>query len=657
VQKRSLVLGCLLAGVLLLILLAAGGAWWYFRGEFTTADVPPASPVQVTLLSPVSGDEVAAGDFVHVGLQALAPEAIVWSEVFVDGVSLGALTESAEHASWTWQAWPAGIHVLSGRAQTTDGQLGVSQTVIVNVLALTDVFQASAAAGQTLEDVGAKFGLPAVQIASANPKLDPSKPLGDGQPVNIPTGGGKAGGAQPPAGGGNAPGAGGAPFLIKWELKLTGQVDKSYCYVSDGSGTWDKMPKQPFQFFGGLDNLYTQVFDVTPPSEVTVQAQCWGWLGGVLKYLGQGEAKSASKDPIQLNGDGFQLVGTPNWPDGNELQADVFGPQVPAPYALRKTTDPTECFSHKGNLSLCKEVIGNPSVSDFILVWEWIPGTQWPGAQIWLNDIKGYRVYEIDPLTKAEKFMKYVSPAARKIALLPLQWGPRCYGVQALHTSFQYGVLTSAMDIYCPGTEPPTEKVVLKPVQWMTTGGSWVASEGCTLGPYQPPDGFGYPEPKIAVGSWVRDDGGCYEESEWAGGIKFLPPVMPPGSVVHYAYLSFSKTFLDFGASGWQSPAKPQNCVATLGTGSKDWTGIINPVHFADSPSLISFYKPLTPVSQYSSSGIDVTWVVYDWVTNPMSNHGFIFRPVSPPQPIGGGTGRCVSGLGNFQLVIYYFSP
>ena len=183
--------------------------------------------------------------------------------------------------------------------EAADGQLGESQTVIVNVVAMDETMQVQAGPSETLAQVGAKFGASPDQMAAANPKLDPSTPLSDGQPVNVPTGGSQPPGGGGSPGGGSGPGGGKVPFVINWELKLNGQADKSYCYLSDGSGKWEKMPQPPFEFFGGVDNLYTQVFDVTPPTEATIQAQCWGWLGGVLKYLGQGQTKVVNEVPFR----------------------------------------------------------------------------------------------------------------------------------------------------------------------------------------------------------------------------------------------------------------------------------------------------------------------------------------------------------------------
>jgi len=146
----------------LVLVALVGGAWWFFMGQYTMSPGGPAptSAVQVFLLSPSSGDDVAAGDIVQVDLKAVAPGALSWSELFVDGASLGAVAESPESVSWTWQAWPAGVHVLAGRTQAEDGQIGESQSVIVNVVATGDVIQVSAGPSETLEQVGAKFGVP-----------------------------------------------------------------------------------------------------------------------------------------------------------------------------------------------------------------------------------------------------------------------------------------------------------------------------------------------------------------------------------------------------------------------------------------------------------------------------------------------------------------
>ena len=670
-RKRSFRWGCVLAVLLGLALLTlGGGAWWFFIGQYTMAAVPPASPVQVFLLSPSSGDEVAAGDFVPVNLQALAPEAISWSEVFVDGISLGAVTESPESVSWTWQAWPAGVHVLSGRAQAADGQMGESQSVIVNVLALSDTFQASAEAGQTLEEVGAKFGVPPNQMAGANPKIDPTKPLSDGQPLKVPTGGG-AGTGQPQPPGGAGQGGLIFPFSIVWKFKPTEPVDKSYCYTSAGNGIWEKMPKQPFEFFPGLGNVYTQVLDALPPQKPIFQMQCWGWLGGALKYLGQAQAEKAwDGGLVSLIGQSFELTGTPQWPDGNQPQPDVITLKVPPPYGVREPKDAADCAAHAHPVLgafVCKTLMGPSSTmkEHFILEWEWQPGLNIPGNSAWINEIDGYEIYEILPDTGAPPtYMKLAKPPASKVAAVPLLLGYRCYGVKAYAEGPQYGgKVESEMATYCPGQPAVTKKVILNPSDWMTTGGEWISTKECDI--YPPPGlgagGVGPQKPEILVGSYVQTYDDCYLEGSFAGGVKFLIKDLPPGAVVQKALLKFSKVFVFYGATGEALKAKPQICAQTLGKAVKDWTGITNTLHYAEAPQLESFSNPFVSIGQYMPSPIDVTSVVKSWVKYPPLNHGFIFHPASPPQPKvedgDYGTGDCESEVGNFQLEIYYFAP
>ncbi|MFH1186464.1 MAG: Ig-like domain-containing protein [Chloroflexota bacterium] len=656
-KKRPLRLGCVLVGLLALILLGlGGGAWWYFRGQFTTT-AASSSPVQVTLLSPVSGDEVAAGDLVPLNLRALAPEAISWSEVFVDGLSLGAVAESPEHASWTWQAWPAGVHVLTGRAQAADGQMGESQTVILNVLALRDVIQAPAGAGQTLGDVGAKFGVPPDKMAGANPKIDPSKPLPDGQPVNVPTGGaGGSGQPQPPAGGGS--GSVGPYLSITWKFKASEPVDKSYCYTSIGDGNWEKMPKQPFEFFPGLENVYTQVLDALPPGKPVFQMQCWGWLGDALKFLGQAQAEKAwDGGVVSLIGQSFVLTGTPG---GNGPQADVVGPQIPAPYAFRQTTDVTDCFAHKGNLDLCKLIAGK-MLNDILVVWEWQPGANWPGQTAWLNKINGYRVYQLASPGSKKMLLQEVTSPAVKVTAVQLPLGKACYGVEAYAESYELGGLSSAMTTFCIGESPATQKITLAPTQWMTavfresTGDCEDVGLASKYVYEQNINGFGF-KPEVVVGSFLRDED-CYVATKSSGALKFDSLVLPPGAVVQKAILKFSKLFLDYGASGMSLGAKPQSCVSSLGRATADLPGYVSPDHFMKLDiQYWGWFKPITSVFPYLNE-VDVTWTVADWLAHASSNHGFILVPVPAPKPADGGVGRCESGLGNFQLVIHYFTP
>lgn len=669
-KGHPLRLGLVVTGLIVLALVAlGGGTWWFFVGQYSLAEVPASSPVEVFLLSPMSGDEAAAGDSVMVNLQAVAPEAISWAEVFVDGMSLGAVTESPESVSWTWQAWPAGIHVLSGRAQAADGHMGESQTVILNVVATDETIQVQAGASETLAQVGARYGVAAVQMAGANPSIDASKALGDGQAVRVPIG---ASSAQP-AGGGEAPGGGSGtgggrlPFSIKWELQITGQVDRSYCYLSSGYGEWDKMPKPPFEFFGGRNGLYTQVFDVTPPSDAAIQAQCWGWLGGALKYLGQAEARMTPGSLIRLPGDGVLLSGEPNWPEGT--QPPVGKPQykVPPPYAVRKTEDPAECFSHKGTLELCKQAIANPTATSFVLIWEWMPFVDLSGATKWNNVVDGYRVYRIDPPTGMRQFLKAVVPGYKKMALLPIPSGKSCYGVEAVAEGFQVDeYFFSDMVTYCPGTEPPTKKIVLKPVNWLSVG-HFAESQDCNSKEFFHflfADYYDAKPNDLMVGSIFQQDADCGREADVAGAVKFLLPQLPGGAVVQGAKLRFAETFNEYGASGLATNMKLA-CADGWGTAKQDWTGLVNADHYVDyyeKPNLLmttAYYKSLDSLSGWDHSpDLDVKWQVIDWIEDPASNHGFILSPRLWPVPAAAnGSGECFSQFGGFELEISYFTP
>lgn len=651
-KKRSPLRGCLLPGLIVLLLLAAAGAWWFFRSQSGPAAGPPPSPVQVFLLSPASGDEVGTGDFVPVSLQAEAPAGIASSELFVDGESLGVVSDSPESALWTWRAWPAGVHTLSARATSGDGLVGESQTVIVNVLVLSDTMDVLAAEGQTLADVGAQFGVPPDQMAGANPHANPSKPLVDGQPVHVPTGG-----AAPLPPGGGGPGGGNVPFSIVWDLKLTKQADKSYCYLSNGSGVWDKMPKPPFTFFQSMDNLYTQLFDALPQQEIVIQAQCWGWVGGALEYLGDGQTSfdaHQAANELMVDGKAFQLIGHPQ---SEPILREGTTSAIPPPYALREPKNTSDCESHGGDAALCEDILNAHVKSNIVLEWEWQPGNNWPGNPTWINDINGYEIYEIDPLNNSQKYMKEVNPASTKATALPLPWGARCYGVQAYVEGPQYGgIFFSEMDTYCPGEPPATQQVIETPSDWLTSGGEWINNGECPLKtPFFSFDG----QPTVLVGRYITDyDGGCYREGSYSGGVKFPVAPLPPGAVLQKALLRFSTVLMDYGAPFVAAGVEPEACVSELGRATQDWSGLGNADHFSKTElSGAAFYSPDTSISGWFLSDTDVTAQVHVWLKYPENNHGFILIPMEAPYPYGGGTGKCLSGLGNFQLEIDFYAP
>jgi hypothetical protein len=177
VKKRLWPWGCVIPGFVILVLLAAAGAWWLLRSRLAPVKPSDESPVHVFLTSPVHGDEVNAGDWVQVRLQAIAPEAIESAELLVDGQSVAVTEDSPGNAWWSWEAWPPGVHTLIGRANTVGGESGDSQTVILNVLVGNGSLDVRAAEGQSLEEIGAHYGVGPDEMAGANPELKPADTL------------------------------------------------------------------------------------------------------------------------------------------------------------------------------------------------------------------------------------------------------------------------------------------------------------------------------------------------------------------------------------------------------------------------------------------------------------------------------------------------
>lgn len=655
-EKRSTRWGCLLGVILILVILLLGGGWWLYRSQTSVPAGEPPSLVLVTITSPSSGDEVNAGDFVSVSASAIAPDAIQSMELFLDGQSLGKLTDPS-NASWTWQAWPLGIHSFYAQATDDKGHVGYSQVVIINVLAGNGVMQIPAAEGETLDVIAGKFGLPPGAANGSNPFINPLQPLPEGQPVKIPVGKG---------GSGNGSGQGAAPgspfFFIEWNIKFTQPVNQSYCYTSTGDGKWEKMPKDPFTFFDGVDVIYTQV--ISAAENVVVQVDCWGWLAGVLKYLGQGQAQFSAIQPpgeVTISGEGFIINGIPKFPPIKEEQFLAGGLEVPPPFALRKSTDEADCTAHGHPILapfICKDLMKKPGY--LVLEWEWTPKfcAPWDINCKWYDTIDGYRLYEIDPATKKKTFISEIKPQASKIAAVQVPWVQKCYGVEAFTTSSI--PISSEMVTYCPGQLYKMEHVVLTPTHWLTTGGEWIQNGDCDeyggLDYYESVNqkGFGNQVGQVLVGSYLVDDDDCYREGYYWGGVQFdLKAGLPFEIAIQKAELSFSKAFMDYGATGWAG-GKPISCIKSIGNAKSDWSGLSAGNHFASkSPFSSSFYVSVSPfVGQ-----VDVTTFVKGWLKNPAGNHGLVLLAASAPHPSGDGSGECLSGLGNVQLNIYYLAP
>lgn len=668
-KKRSLRWGCLAGILLVVLLLAGGGIWWYLGQKVRPSESAPESSVLVYVVSPSAGDEFEVGAYLPVTVQSVAPAPITSVELFVDGQSIGKVTESPENASWTWQALTVGVHTLYAQAVTGEGEVGNSQTVIVNVYSGDGLIEVSAQEGQSLDRIGAGFGVPPDQMAGANPQLDPAQPLPDGYPVQVPISGGKDAGGG--AGNGSSEGGGALPILfIDWQFTPTEAVDQSYCYLSSGNGVWEKMPKKPFEFFKGAQVNYPQYGVELRDDTGVMQVQCWAWLGGTLKFLGEGQTEFDVLDLPQqfvVSGSGFQLTGQPNLPVKEDQFTGGMTLNIPPPFAMREPADTADCTQHYGNILagfVCDALLNAPIKQFVILQWEWEPKANWPGSKTWLNEIDGYRIFEIDPFTQNEKYMKEIKNPVQKVAAVPLPWGAKCYGVRAF--SNDPAIEASAMSTYCPGDSPTPEVMTLTPSDWLTSGGLWEEDGDCDT--YGGGDayllanqngGFGNKPGEILVGSYIVDDDeeDCFRRGNYSGAVRFVTPTLPPGAVIQRAVVKFSALFTDYKATGMASNFK-EFCVSGLGKAKQDWTGLDGGNHFTGKNVLSSstFYNPITSISAWNHAPeVDITSAVKGWLKNPETNHGFILAPRNAPKPLADGSGVCETTVENFQLEIHYF--
>lgn len=653
--------------VLIIVLLAAFGGWWLLHSNETAAQDPPVNSTFVFITSPASGEEVYAGDYVPIEVKATSSTLISSTYLLVDGESLGSTAESPQLAYWSWQALPAGVHSLVARVLTIDGQVSTSQTVLINVLQGDGIIEGVAQEGATIGQTGSKYGATAEEMKKTNPKIPPDIPLKDGQPIKVPINTKNSPETIPSTG--NVSEKGGFNFpVILWEYIPLKPADKSYCYISSGNGNWTKIPKKPFTYFLGDTMKYTQLEEVAATQKTDIEVNCWGWVGEVLKYLGSGKVKydpTLPHAPLNISGDSFELFGLPKIPAEAENFLEETKKKIPAPFALREPADAKDCTKHHGNLLsgfVCDALMKANVKQYYVLEWEWKPQINWPANEKWVNEIDGYHVFEIDPMTKSEKLIATINNTNQRVSAVPLPWGYVCYGVRAFVNNSV--IEPSAMSSYCPGEQPVTQKMSFSSTDWLTTGGEWqsVGGDEDTGGASHYDilkndfPQFGQKSGEVLVGASIVDDDGVYVEENYAGGIRF-DMTLPPTAVLQKALLKFPNLYMDYGATALAAP-KPSSCVATIGKAIQAWDGAIYPDHVTDDFSLTSLNKniPMISVSPYMTSELDVTVIVDSWLTNPGKNYGLVLMPASAPYPEEDGSGRCISALHTITLDIYYFA-
>lgn len=638
------------------ILLGGLAVWGIGRvvgdGNTEAPNRPESVPVLVYLLSPTAGSAPDAGDTVAVTVQATAADGVANTEVFVDGRSLGAVDGPADREEWDWLAWPAGVHTVQARATDTNGVTAQSPAVIVNVRAQSSDLVITPADGQRLDDVAAAYDLPAEIVVAANPQFSPTHVFGAGDTVRLPVA------APAQAAGGIADGSAAPQIVTTWTVQTPAATEQAYCYVSTGL-SWERVPAEPFRFFtGDGQQTYPDTREGLVRSGAALRSQCWGWVGGVLTYLGDGEMDDVYRgDPAgaTIATDAFTLVGQPELSIPVEQFTAGGGPKsIPPPYAVRETSDVGECTKHHGNLLagfICDALLNAPLKEFRILVWEWSSDQCW--ANECVDDIDGYRVYQVPSLGSPDAtLVGTITNPGQRVLAVPLFLGYTCYGVDAY--SDDPAVEASTISTFCPGEEPVTESISLSLEQWLTVGGTWIQDGDCDTYGSATFQGLGT-TPKVKVGSYIVDDDeeDCYREGDWRVHLKFASPVLAPGAVVQSAELRFHDAGTQYDATALATNEKPL-CASAVRRADSEWTASVPPSHWVKS-------LPLTPGPQVATVGwapaVDVTGTVGKWVENPATNHGLMLMPRSAPHPLADGAGSCISFLDGFVLDLTYFTP
>jgi hypothetical protein len=261
-----------------------------------------------------------------------------------------------------------------------------------------------------------------------------------------------------------------------------------------------------------------------------------------------------------------------------------------------------------------------------------------------VREIDGYRLYIADPATGAASFVSEIASRRERVGVYPLASGSQCYGVRAFVNTPAFA--ESEMAMHCPGP-PNTETRVIEPEHWLTTGHSNEAWY----------DAFEVPSGAVIVSASNYGN-----EVRSSAGVKFSPPPLPPGGILHRAVLRFSVFFLQEGTS---DPASTLDsfCVATLGRSAQDWSGLSGgDNHYVPGLNLLAspeYDAPMVSLPEFvgRSVEVDVTPLVGAWLQDPSRNHGLILAPRRASAAGSEGGAFCNSVEGDFRLEIEYVMP
>ncbi len=670
--------------IILLGLLAAG--LWFSRLPGVGGQTSDASYGLIT--SPLNGDVVFAGDAVYVEASfMLSHHNLAGPELYVDGAKYvldvvaqpysgqGVAKCLSDNPAFCgllemrtlWIPAQPGLHALSA-CMSGDQSQGAEWTVCSEVIKVmvTDLTAAPQTAGtylpqagDTLESVAHKFGLPPLLVAADNPGIEPIAVLPGDIPINIP--------ADPslaePAGGGSS----GSPSIVdKATMTVDLAVDKVYCYYSFGENYWTRLPASPGSF---ADPLSSQL-DLTgyfrtlpiPPTGGLLALECWGWSGAALVPLGSGKTDlvSPASKAIQIRGDYFVLdVDLIVIPGSGEIRGPTL--IIPPPQGLTNTNNLTVCSDHGMPALFCKFAIEVASekgkyYSDDILVWDWLAPLFPPDDPTisWLTEIDGYHLYRYYPGDKPTLIKTITNPEQKAHGMpapkISLPY-PYTYFVRAFADTLESA---DSNHYTMGGTASGLVTLTISPVPQSENALSYFSDETRKLVEDCGPGDSGtasdvlrdVDSSSIVVGFYHVYKDGCFEvdDAYYRGSILFdLKKVEGPVSKAVLKYFQGRTVAND--PDGFSE--KGQSCADTLNIATEL------------STSGITAFDPYRFLPKYGYSGtihsVDVTEAVRDWVSGTR-NLGFLFigRDESFPASIDR-LDKCWSRYDTFVLNVTYF--
>ncbi|MBI5347823.1 MAG: LysM peptidoglycan-binding domain-containing protein, partial [Chloroflexi bacterium] len=179
-------------------------------------------------------------------------------------------------------------------------------------------------------------------------------------------------------------------------LVINEHVEELYCYTSLDDLPWKRLPNDPNLFLSSPNtkfDLSQHLGEFTsPPADVTLEMECWGWKGGALKSLGKGIQiiKAKQTGAITLKGLAFTfnanlIVAPPSMPLltiplATQLAATPSKQVIPAPFGVSAESD-------------------QPNNQNVVL-WNWNqvscfpPAADQPAQECpYVNDIEGFKIY------------------------------------------------------------------------------------------------------------------------------------------------------------------------------------------------------------------------------------------------------------------------